>query len=122
MPATTARSWAQTARRKNVGNQSRSNQRQKDSARAHHTRLRNNAQTHSPLPQQLCRNLPAVLFVLKELHRCASGFGLALSLLLEFFRGSIAPRGVQPLPIVRFLDEFFDVHTYVANVFASLRV
>src|SRR4029077_10342889 len=37
----------------------------------------------------------AVLFVLKELHGCASAFGLALNLLLEFFRGSIAQRGVQ---------------------------
>ena len=50
MSATAARPWAQTARRKNVGNQSRSNQRQKRLGRAHHTRLRNIAQAHySPL-------------------------------------------------------------------------
>jgi hypothetical protein len=29
----------------------------------------------SPLPQQPCRNLLVVLFVLKELDGCASGFG-----------------------------------------------
>src|SRR5712692_787501 len=63
----------------------------------------------SPFPQQPCRNLFAVLFALKKLHRCASRFGLAFGLLLEFFRRSIAQRGVQPLPIVILLDELFDV-------------
>jgi hypothetical protein len=63
----------------------------------------------SPLPQQSFRILFVVLFVLKELHRRASRFGLGFGLLLEFFRGSIAQRRVQPLPIVILLDELFDV-------------
>src|SRR5713101_878431 len=63
----------------------------------------------SLLPQQSFRSLFVVLFVLKKLHRRASRCGLALSLLLEFFRRTIAQRGVQPLPIVILLDELFDV-------------
>ena len=63
----------------------------------------------SPFPQQPLRNLFAVLFVLKKHHRCASRFGLAFGLLLEFFRRSITQGGVQPLPIVILLDEFFEV-------------
>jgi hypothetical protein len=63
----------------------------------------------SLLPQQSFRNLFVALFVLKKLHRRASRFGLAFSLSLEHFRGSIAQRRVQPLPIVILLDELFDV-------------
>src|SRR6266481_2158657 len=63
----------------------------------------------SPLPQQSFRILFVVLFVLKKHHRRASRFGLGFGLLLEFFRGSIAQRRVQPLPIVILLDELFDV-------------
>ncbi len=65
----------------------------------------------SPLPQQSCINLCAVLFVLKEHHRRASRFGLGFGLLLEFFGGSIAQRRVQPLPIVVLVDELFDVRS-----------
>src|SRR5258706_14853670 len=53
----------------------------------------------SPLPQQSFRILFVVLFVLKKHHLRASRFALAFGLLLEFFRGSIAQRRVQPLPI-----------------------
>src|SRR5215469_442509 len=44
----------------------------------------------SPRPQQPFRNLFVILVVLKKHHRCASRFGLALGLLLKFFRGPIA--------------------------------
>src|SRR5712664_1134331 len=63
----------------------------------------------SPRPQQSFRILFVVLFVLKKHHRRTSRFGLGFGLLLEFFRGSIAQRRVQPLPIVILLDELFDV-------------
>jgi hypothetical protein len=61
----------------------------------------------SPRPQQPFRNLFVVLFVHKNLDRCASIFGLAFGFLLEFFRGAIAQRRVQPLPIVILFDEPF---------------
>src|SRR5229473_3423821 len=63
----------------------------------------------SPRPQQSFRILFVVLFVLKKHHRRTSRFGLGFGLLLEFLRGSIAQRRVQPLPIVILLDELFDV-------------
>src|SRR5882762_3234030 len=57
--------------------------------------------THlSPRPQQPFRNLFLVLFVHKNLDRCASIFGRTFGLALEFFWGSIAQRRVQALPIV----------------------
>src|SRR5215472_15096697 len=63
----------------------------------------------SPRPQQPLRNLFLVLFVHKSLNRCASIVGLAFGLALKFFRRSITKCGMQALPIVILVDEFFDV-------------
>ena len=51
----------------------------------------------SPRPQQPFRNLLVVLFVHKNLDRCASIFRPAFGLALEFFR-RVTPRRMQPLP------------------------
>jgi hypothetical protein len=59
-------------------------------------------------PVVLSKSSPGSLCSQKT-HRCASRFGLAFSLSLEFFRGSIAQRRVQPLPIVILFDELSDV-------------
>ena len=63
----------------------------------------------SPFPQRPFRNLFVVVVVHKNLDRCASIFGLAFGLALEFFRGAIGQRRMQALPIVVLVDEFFDV-------------
>src|SRR6516162_6883497 len=63
----------------------------------------------SPRPQQPFRNLFVVVVVHKNLDRCASIFGLAFGLALEFFRRAIGQRRMQALPIVILVDEFFDV-------------
>jgi hypothetical protein len=52
-----------------------------------------------------------LFFVLKKLHRRTSRFGQGFGPLLEFFRGSIAQRRVQRLPIVILIDELFDVRS-----------
>src|SRR6516225_11404708 len=77
----------------------------------------------SPRPQQPFRNLFVILVVLKKHDRCASRFGFAFSLLLEFFRRSIAQSGVQPpLPIVILLDELFDVRPQMFQVIVFVGV
>jgi hypothetical protein len=42
--------------------------------------------------------------------------------LLRFFRRSAAPQVVQLPPVAVLLDELFDVHKHVPNIFVSLRV
>jgi len=44
---------------------------------------------------------------------------LVSGLALEFFRGSVAQRRVQPLPIVILLDELFDVGSYLEMICAD---